>query len=208
MKNFTSSVLLCLLWLPALAVVLASCAPRDPVQRLAYYMEGNFSSQAQAREDSAYFDIRLHIRRVWKERPDGVWFYVEQARADNQDKPYRQRFYRLTQRPDGKLVSEVYIYADPLRFTGAWRDPLMLGMMNPDSLIQREGCAVALAWRDDAFVGGTEGKNCPSDLRGAYYATSEVTITSDMLLSWDRGFDANDRQMWGATKGAYRFIKQ
>jgi hypothetical protein len=27
------------------------------------------------------------------------------------------------------------------------------------------------------------------------------------MTSWDRGFDAQDRQVWGATKGAYLFRK-
>jgi hypothetical protein len=28
-----------------------------------------------------------------------------------------------------------------------------------------------------------------------------------MILSWDRGFDANGNQVWGAEKGGYIFKK-
>jgi len=61
--------------------------------------------------------------------------------------------------------------------------------------------------RTEGFVGGTEGKGCASDLRRATYATSEVVVKLDHLTSWDRGFDKSDRQVWGAEKGGYVFLK-
>lgn len=51
------------------------------------------------------------------------------------------------------------------------------------------------------------GKQCPSDRKGAAYATSEVTITPERLLSWDRGYNEKDEQVWGAEKGGYEFVK-
>jgi len=76
----------------------------------------------------------------------------------------------------------------------------------PDSLSLKEGCAVLLKRVSDAlFEGGTIGNGCTSDLRGASYATSEVTLTPDKLISWDRGFDAEGNQVWGATRGGYVF---
>ncbi|WP_188926788.1 CpcT/CpeT family chromophore lyase [Shewanella algicola] len=32
-------------------------------------------------------------------------------------------------------------------------------------------------------------------------------MTKDKIVSWDRGFDSNDQQVWGAVKGGYEFIK-
>jgi hypothetical protein len=51
------------------------------------------------------------------------------------------------------------------------------------------------------------GKNCPSDRKGATYATSKVTISENLLLSWDQGFNEKDEQVWGAEKGGYYFKK-
>ena len=48
---------------------------------------------------------------------------------------------------------------------------------------------------------------CPSDRKGAAYATSEVTITENELISWDRGYNDKDEQVWGAEKGGYHFLK-
>ena len=40
----------------------------------------------------------------------------------------------------------------------------------------------------------------------AAYATSEVVIIPGRIESWDRGFDADGNQVWGAASGPYVFI--
>ena len=72
----------------------------------------------------------------------------------------------------------------------------------------KEGCQVTLK-RDgkNKFSGATGDKTCPSELRGASFANSIVTVTKNEILSWDQGFDKEGKQVWGATKGGYRFIK-
>jgi hypothetical protein len=145
---------------------------------------------------------------IWRDRNDGYWFYVEQAIAEYQDKPYRQRVYHLTQYDDSTFRSEVYIIDDPLRFAGKWRIGIPLGELTSDSLRLREGCSIYLHHNSsDAFSGSTHGKNCQSNLRGASYATSEVIIRKREMISWDRGFDSVDQQVWGAEKGGYIFKK-
>ena len=73
--------------------------------------------------------------------------------------------------------------------------------------MERGGCSIFLRADGPAFVGATRGEGCSSSLAGAAYATSEVTITRDVLTSWDRGFDAAGEQVWGATAGAYEFVR-
>lgn len=193
------------------ASALAASAPAafaSDLSRLAACMTGSFSSFAQAQADSDYFDIRLEMAPIWSERSDAIWLYVEQARADHLDRPYRQRVYRLSARADGALVSEVYTLPSPLRFAGAFRQERPLAGLSPDSLTARAGCAIVLrSLPDGSFAGATEGRACPSNLRGAAYATSEVVIRPDGMVSWDRGFDAEGKQVWGATKGGYEFRK-
>jgi hypothetical protein len=55
------------------------------------------------------------------------------------------------------------------------------------------------------FIGGTVGNDCASALAGATYATSEVTIGPEEIITWDKGFDADGNQVWGASKGGYVF---
>ena len=176
------------------------------MMKLAAMMQGSFSSEQQSKVDSTYFDIRLQIVPIWEQRTDGIWMYVEQAVAKMQDKPYRQRVYRLTELGNGKFESAVYTLKSPLRFAGKAQ---LVNQLNPDSLTLKDGCSVILKKESKKkFVGGTEGAKCPSDLKNASYASSEVFITPKMMVSWDRGFDKEGKQMWGAQKGGYRFVKK
>jgi len=58
---------------------------------------------------------------------------------------------------------------------------------------------------DGAFAGSTLSRMCGSSLRGATWASSEVVITADGMVSWDRGWDDTGAQVWGAEKAGYRF---
>ena len=179
------------------------------VEVLVDYMVGSFSSEEQAEKDSNYFNIELEMVQLWKDRADGPWLYIEQAVAESKDKPYRQRVYQLKKRNDGKIESLVYTIPDPLRFAGDYKNEFPLLRLAPDSLILKEGCEVILYQADNGyFEGSTVDKNCGSDLRGASYATSEVMIDKDKMISWDRGFDESGNQVWGATEGGYIFKKK
>jgi hypothetical protein len=184
----------------------AFAAPDDALDRLTTFLAGHFSSAEQAAADKNFRSVVLHVARIWPQRSDGPWLYVEQALADAPEQPYRQRVYQLAHREDGVLESRVFTIADPVAATGAWKKPLPLSELSPANLSARDGCTVFLReMPDGSFVGRTEGNGCASDLRGASYATSEVTLTATEMVSWDRGYNAAGRQVWGSTAGGYRF---
>jgi len=172
-------------------------------------MTGSFSSELQSLNDSDYYHISLHMAPVWSDRKDGYWLYVEQAMASAPEKPYRQRFYQVILKDENTIESKVFTINDPLRFTGAWQKPELLNNITPDSLELRTGCSILISkTAAGVYKGSTNGNSCPSNLRGAAYATSEVTINSKQMISWDRGFDTSGKQVWGAEKGGYHFDKK
>lgn len=177
------------------------------LQELKSWMTGSFSSLEQSEADTNFFDIHLEMVQIWKDRKDGFWLYVEQAAAWSLEKPYRQRVYHLFKNADGSFESGVFSMKNPLRFAGVWKKEYPLIQLTPDSLAERAGCAIRFEFKNGTFVGGTVDKNCASQLHGASYATSEVRIEEKMLTSWDRGFDINDSQIWGAVTGPYIFKK-
>lgn len=178
---------------------------------LTAWMSGSFSSAAQSAADPEnYRDIRLQMIPIWTDRNDGPWLYVEQAAATTPEKPYRQRIYRLS-KASSKDTFESAVFelpGDPLIFAGAWKTPELLEGVSPEDLAPRTGCTISLRFQDAAFRGSTTGQDCLSTLRGAAYATSEVTIEKSRLVSWDRGFDAEGAQKWGAEKGGYVFARE
>jgi CpeT protein len=173
-------------------------------------LTGHFSSAKQAAVDPDYMDIHLQCVEIWKDRHDGPWLYIEQARGDLLAAPYRQRVYRLSVEPDGTFASAVYELPgkamDVVRqYAGAHKDPTKLKDLTPQQLVKKEGCTVYLTFKAGTFEGGTREKGCPSRLAGATYATSEVVADQAGLRTWDRGYDAQDQQVWGAEKGPYQF---
>lgn len=177
--------------------------------RLTGWMTGSFSSEAQSIEEpDDYFDIRLFMVPIWTERTDGDWLYVEQSVATNLEKPYRQRVYHLVGTELG-IRSEVYeLPGNPLDYAGAHERPEEFQAFGPDELTLRQGCSIHLVNHGDSYAGSTLGTGCSSSLGDAQYATSEVTITPEAITSWDRGFDKDGNQAWGAEKGPYVFMKQ
>jgi len=174
------------------------------LKTLSEWMIGTFTSEAQAKQDKDFFNIHLKVMPIWKDRADGIWLYVEQAAAESLDKPYRQRIYQLKQ-VNNQIQSVIYTIPNPLRFAGHVD---LVEKFSADSITTRSGCEVVIYRTDKkTFVGNTVEKNCPSELRGASYATTEVTITKDQMISWDRGYNATDEQVWGATKSGYIFDK-
>lgn len=173
---------------------------------LANYFQGTYSSEEQSKNDTDYFNISLIITPIWKNKNDGgYWFYVEQAMASKKEKPYRQRVYHVTQTGENTFESAIYTLTDPLRFA---QKTELVEALPVDSIQLKDGCAVILNKNKDGFfVGSTDGKKCASDLRGASYASSIVTLKENELLSWDQGFDKDNKQVWGATKGGYVFKK-
>ncbi len=181
---------------------------KSDLDSLQNYMNGQFSSEEQSKNDTDYYHIRLAMKPIWQQRKDGYWFYVEQALATALNKPYRQRVYHLFLQGDTVLVSQVYEMPNPLQYAGGFEDESKMVGLTIDSLIDRKGCAIYLhKKKENVYEGSTPGKLCLSSLRGATYATSEVSIYPDKIISWDRGWDKDDKQVWGAEKGGYLFNK-
>ncbi len=179
------------------------------VLELAALMEGNFSTARQSGIDTTYFNIRLHMKRIWPERDDAVWFYVEQVAASTPEKPYRQRVYKLTEAGYNLFESAIFEITDPLRFVGEWKSPDAGKSIDPENLKQMEGCSVFLKKiGENKYSGSTDADKCKSDWRGAKYVSSIVNVLKDGLITWDRGFDENGKYLWGAEKAGYFFARE
>lgn len=181
----------------------------DTLNELIEWMTGSFSSEEQASKNEDYYDINLHMVPIWEDiSTDEAYLYVEQASVETPDQPYRQRVYYIYKVDEDMYASEVYTLPEAEKYIGAYKQEKPLDDLKPGNLTERKGCTVYLEYDGFAsFSGSTEGKNCESTLRGASYATSEVSVMDGSIISWDQGFDAYDLQVWGATRGGYIFIR-
>ena len=184
-----------------------SLSPEEALDELFNLMQGSFNSEKQSIADSTYFNISLHMYPIWEDK--GKFLYVEQAMNDAQDKPYRQRIYEIKMDDDNTFSSVIHMVPDAAAWVGKWRTPEAFDSLDVDKVMLRKGCDVQLKrLGDNHYKGATQNYTCKSTLRGAVYATSEVEITEDKIISWDRGFDAEGNHVWGAVTGGYIFDKQ
>jgi hypothetical protein len=211
MKNFSALLVI---------VYLASCtvasngkkmpgSKGNPLDAFVELMAGTYTSKAQSLKDTSYFNINLVMHPIWKGQSSTErWLYVEQAAANTLEKPYRQRVYKLEYIGNNTYTSEIYTIKNQENFIGLQTSKTKEEQLTLQDIELKEGCTVTLTQKGNAYIGGTEDAKCPSELRGAKYATTKITLQKNKLISWDQGFDATGKQVWGATKGGYIFEKQ
>jgi len=170
-------------------------------------MTGSFTSEKQAEADSSYFNISLHMYPIWT-KDSADWLYVEQALFEKQEKPYRQRVYKLEVMAENIYKSKVFKLKNDSIFIGKWKNTGFFNQFDQSILDEKTGCEVILMRiGSNEYQGSTSAENCKSSLRGAAYATSQVNVKPGVVESWDQGFDADGNQVWGATQGGYVFEK-
>ena len=178
--------------LPVLLAVAAASSARgddDDLARIAAWMAGEFDTFAQ-------------VAGAGIPGP-GQAFYLEQALAESEDKPYRQRVVLLT-RLDGRLVNRLYRLKRPEAFVGAWREPARLSGLGREELQLDEGCDLVWTRASDTLFTGVAGEagTCRTALRGATHVASKVELAADSITSLDQGFDDAGAHKWGPPPGA------
>ena len=176
------------------------------LKELVALMQGTYSSEKQSVADTSYYNISLRMVPIWKGK--GHYLYVEQALFKKQDKPYRVRIYKISQRSENEFLSEIYTLKNEKSWIGKGKTPEAFDALDAKDIELKSGCEVVLKRiAKNKFSGRTGAKTCSSELRGASYASSIVTILPNQIVSWDQGFDIDGKQVWGATKAGYVFDK-
>jgi CpeT protein len=177
---------------------------------LARYLAGDFSNQKQAYTDpKTYAHIRVFFRPLPLDFFDTIGFYSEQTYDYDLWSPYRQGVHRFIEQEDSIYI-ENYSLNDPLRYAGAGRNLDILKTITPDGLQRRYNCSMIFRREGNLFRGNVEGKCCLIERNGLQtYLVSEVELTENTFVSWDRGMDVNTHeQVWGSAAGALKFEKR
>ncbi len=172
------------------------------------FMAGNFSNAAQAKDNPAFEDIRVHLRPIWVDRIDGQWLYVEQSLATSEDKPYRQRIYQVVDGNDADSV-DCRMYAlpgDALQYAGEWKVERPMRKLTADLLLPISGCTITLRKNEDSsWSGSTQPNECVPPASSGVSSMTSLKIDHDGFEVWDRTLNAEGQQVGGSTAGPYLF---
>ena len=102
--------------------------------------------------------IRMRVARLWPERTDRYWFYLEYVNPADERQVMRQRILQFVR--DGSTIHALMyrLPGNAADYAGEWRKEHPFAAVRPESLREIEGCrSVWNRVMEVAFAGGTEG---------------------------------------------------
>lgn len=178
-------------------------------EAVAAYLEGVMTTNTQANNNPDFVGVQMTTCRITitEATPDAVYLYQEQALSTDLSEPYRQRFLQIVSGDDNRVDTRSYKPEAPEQWTGfcerAEEDTLPLvnaiALGTPVCTVSLRPAAIG------GFVGSTPAGGCRANVRGASSITNVVVLHEDGMDTWDRGFDANGNQVWGAEAIPYRY---
>jgi hypothetical protein len=180
-------------------------------KQFAQMLVGTFDSSAQSIDDSEYLDVTVHhcsvqVSGLPEELREGEFLALRQS-VSTAANPYRVRVLRVFQ---GESDSNVRVssFAPQQGVNLAQLCSLPESDRTVDfSQLTGEKCTTSATLIGAEFVGGTTGEGCPSNRAGSVRMTSELTLSSNKMTTWDRGWTADGKLAWGPEKGPYQFEK-
>jgi hypothetical protein len=181
----------------------------EQVKEVAAWLEGTMDTSAQAIANPKAPNVRMTTCRIElanQNPPQSIFLYQEQAMSTSLDKPYRQRFLQISPSPLSQSVrSQSFKPANPSRWAGLCdRDPKLNQAITFNDL-GVSICNVFLKQSGTSYQGNTPADGCPANVRGAVRITNHIELTPTHMNTWDRGFDAQGKQVWGAKTESYQF---
>ncbi len=189
-------------------------------EEVAALLSGKMDTSAQAIANPKAPNVQMTTCRIELVNPadsESIFLYQEQAMSTSLDKPYRQRFLEISPSPLSQSVrSRSFKPADPTRWAGlcdSRSDPFTnrAATLRQSTTLNDLGtpvCNVFLKQVGTSYMGNTPIDGCPANVRGAVRITNHIELTPTSMNTWDRGFDAQGKQVWGAKTESYQFRRQ
>lgn len=179
------------------------------VKDVATLLEGRMDTSVQAAEKAQAPSVRMTTCRIQvtdaTADPAAIFLYQEQALTNNLAKPYRQRFLQISPNPSTQSVRSLsFRPATATAFAGWCNKPLAERTLKLSDL-GTYVCSVFLKPSGNTYIGNTPNDGCPANYRGAVRITNRIELTPTGMNTWDRGFDANGNQVWGAKTESYQY---
>jgi uncharacterized lipoprotein YbaY len=197
-----------LVTIPWLSAPTASAADlTQQAEQVVQHLEGILSTAQRAAANPKVANVTMRTCRVQVANPPAgsIYLYQEQAIHDKLTKPYRQRILEISPSPASQTIrSRSSKLADQAKWVNFCD--------RADRQIQREDfptvvCAVFLKPTPEGFSGTTEATGCPANVRGAVMIRNRIRLHPNGMDTWDRGFDAQGKQVWGAGDEPYQFLR-
>ena len=184
-------------------------ATQGRLEPLLSWFSGEFSSQEQATFDARFTSAELRLVEIWPGEGPFRWVYAEQFLTERAQRPFRQRIYRFSPLPDGRILMAELTMPRATDFAGAWRRPELLDSLTPQQLSLREGCEIWLTRQPGGeYKGQTRVGHCATDFGGATTLVQYLWIGPHSVRLLDRAYDTEAHQRWGSPGEGYVYLRK
>lgn len=169
-------------------------------------LNGNFTNLAQAQRDSEYAPLALHLRRIWPERTDACWIYMELTPARAALEPVCQRVLRVFNSAGQVRCEPNSLPGDGHAYIGAWGDPALFAQTTPEMLAPLEACAfVLISSGADQYSGSVPQFPCGAAGSGATISC-ELRVVPGRIEAQGRFMNAAGAPTGTQLGGPFEFI--
>ncbi|QJF57160.1 hypothetical protein GO993_18555 [Aeromonas salmonicida subsp. salmonicida] len=182
---------------------------RVGMEPLLSWFTGEFSSREQAGYDTRFTSAELRLVEIWPGYQGFRWVYAEQFLTERSVRPFRQRIYRFSPVPDGRILIAELTMPRAVDFAGAWRDPGLLDSLTPQQLSLRQGCEVWLSRQPSGeYAGHSKVGSCATNFGGASTLVQYLWVGPDSVRLLDRAYDNEAHQRWGSPGEGYVYLRK
>lgn len=179
------------------------------VDEVVAHLVGVMDTSAQAAANPSLSSVRMTTCEIKLQgrspQNDVVYLYQEQALTSDLAKPYRQRFLEISPSVYSQsVISLSFRPAAPEKLVGLCSQPDSARVVEA-SAIGTPVCRVFLKRSGEDYAGRTPIDGCPANVRGAVRITNQITLHKAGMDTWDRGYDASGKQVWGAKAQSYQY---
>jgi hypothetical protein len=169
---------------------------------------GTYSNVLQSKKDKMFDKKSLSITPIWQNKKNEFWFIEEQSNFENINKNNTKLIFRIFKMNDSVIVKQIYTIKKSKQFNLNSKSDNYIKNITTNDIILRAGCALFFSKKNSIYYGRTHDTDCPSYTNGAQFESRNETITSNSIFILNQGFDSNGKQVWGNTKGEFKFYKK
>ncbi len=177
------------------------------LKELCKNLPGTYSNALQAKSDKMFIKKSLKITSIWQNKKNEFWFLEEQANFENINKNNSKIVFRVFKMNDSVVVKQIYNIKKSSILNQNSNADNYIQNLTSKNIILRAGCALFFTKNNEIYYGRTHDTDCPSSINGAQFESRNETISSNSVFILNQGFDSNGKQVWGNTKGEFKFYK-
>jgi CpeT/CpcT family (DUF1001) len=186
---------------------------QQQVEDVASRLEGIMDTSAQARANPKVANVRMTACRIGINENNSpslnksIFLYQEQAFSPELEKPYRQSFLEISSVNNGRTVRSLsYKPVNPQAAINLCNKPASERMVKLND-IGKPFCTVFLTRSQENYIGITPSQGCPANVPEAVKITNTIVLGNTSMKTWERGYDANGKQVSGVDSNGYEFRK-